>query len=265
MPAVYFLESVDRVMKVLDAFTTETPELRLTDLSERLGIPKPQVLRIVSTLETGGYLVRDPHTKRYRLGIQVFHLGMVVRQGLDLRRVAQPYLQELAAETRETVGVFVADPSGPVCIDVIESPKGLRVFAQPGRRMPWHAGTSAKVILTHLPAEEREAILARGDFKRYTPWTITEPARLREVLAEIKRTGYHVGIRDLDDEALGIAAPIFDHDGHVAGAISVSAPVSRTSEQEIGRFISLVRGAADEISRQLGHHIPMTMSVAADD
>jgi DNA-binding IclR family transcriptional regulator len=265
MPAVYFLESVDRVMKVLDAFTTDTPELRLTDLSERLGIPKPQVLRIVSTLESGGYLVRDPHTKRYRLGIQIFHLGMVVRQGLDLRRVAQPHLQELATETQETVGVFVTDPSGPVCIDVIESPKGLRVFAQPGRRMPWNAGTSAKVILTHLPPDEREAILTRGDFKRYTPWTITEPDRLREVLSEIKRTGYHVGIRDLDDEALGIAAPIFDHDGHVAGAISVSAPVSRTSEQEIGRFINLVRGNANAISHQLGHHVPPTLSIAADD
>jgi DNA-binding IclR family transcriptional regulator len=263
MPA-YFLASVDRVMKVLDAFTVEKPELRLTDLSERLGIPKPQVLRIVSTLECGGYLVRDPETKRYRLGIQIFHLGMVVRQGLDLRRVAQPLLQDLAAETHETVGVFVADPHGPVCIDVIESPKGLRVFAQPGRRMPWNAGTSAKVILSHLPPAQRDPILARGDFKRYTNQTITDPDRLREVLAEIRRTGYHVGIRDLDEDALGVAAPIFDHDAHVAGAISVSAPVSRTSEQEIGRFIDLVRTAAAEISRRLGHPVP-TPIAAADD
>ncbi len=88
---------------------------------------------------------------------------------------------------------------------------------------------------------------------------------MREVLSEIKRTGYHVGIRDLDDEALGIAAPIFDHDGHVAGAISVSAPVSRTSEPEIGRFINLVRNTANAISHQLGHHLPAAMSVAADD
>lgn len=264
MPA-YFLESVDRVMKVLDAFTVETPELRLTDLSERLGIPKPQVLRIVSTLETGGYLVRDAETKRYRLGIQIFHLGMVVRQGLDLRRAAQPHLQELAAETHETVGVFVADLHGPICIDVIESPKGLRVFAQPGRRMPWNAGTSAKVILAHLPPDQREVILARADFKRYTARTITDPDRLREVLAEIRRNGYHVGVRDLDEDALGVAAPIFDHDAHVAGAISVSAPVSRASEEEVGRFIDLVCAAAGEISRQLGHAAQTPVAAAADD
>jgi IclR family KDG regulon transcriptional repressor len=252
-------------MRVLDAFTVETPELRLTDLSERLGIPKPQVLRIVSTLETGGYVVRDPETKRYRLGIQIFHLGMVVRQGLDLRRVAQPLLQGLGAETHETVGLFVADLHGPICIDVIESPKGLRVFAQPGRRMPWNAGTSAKVILSYLPEDRRETILARTDFKRYTPRTITDRDRLREVLAEIRQTGYHVGIRDLDEDALGVAAPIFDHDAHIAGAISVSAPVSRTSEEEIDRYIDLVRTAACEISRQLGHIVQMPNSIAADD
>jgi DNA-binding IclR family transcriptional regulator len=264
MPA-YFLESVDRVMKVLDAFTIETPELRLTDLSERLAIPKPQVLRIVSTLEAGGYLVRDPGTKRYRLGIRIFQLGMVVRQRLDVRRVAQPLLQKLAAETHETVGLFLADPNGPICIDVIDSPKGLRVFAELGRRMPWNAGTAAKVILAYLPLDQREQILGHADFKRYTQRTITDPDRLRDVLAEIRRTGYHVGIRDLDDDALGVAAPVFDHDADVAGAISIGAPVSRTSEEEIGRFIDLVRIAAAEASRQLGHHPPARTIAAADD
>jgi DNA-binding IclR family transcriptional regulator len=97
--------------------------------------------------------------------------------------------------------------------------------------------------------------------------TITDSDRLRDVLAEIRRTGYHVGIRDLDNDALGVAAPIFDHDAQIAGAISVGAPVSRTSEQEIGRFLHLVRNAATEVSRQLGHHLPETAigAVAADD
>src|SRR5688572_30553617 len=103
----YFLESVDRVMKVLDCFTMESPELRLTDLSDRLGIPKAQVLRIVSTLETGGYLLRDPVSKRYRLGIRLFHLGMIVRGGMDLRRIAHPYLRQLAEATKETSRLIV--------------------------------------------------------------------------------------------------------------------------------------------------------------
>ena len=220
MAGTYFLESVDRVMKVLNAFTIESPELRLTDLSELLGIPKPQVLRIVSTLETGGFVVRDPQTKRYRLGIQMFHLGMVVRQGLDLRRISHPLLQQLSDETHETVGVFIVDPLGPLCIDFLDSTKGLRVFAQLGRRMPWNAGTSAKAILAHLPDDQREAILSRGDFKRYTNRTITDPDELRKELHKVRCQGYHVARGDLDIDAIGVAAPIFDHDNQITGAVS---------------------------------------------
>lgn len=263
----YFLESVDRVMKVLNAFTIETPELRLTDLSERLGIPKPQVLRIVSTLETGGYVARDPQTKRYRLGIQMFHLGMVVRQGLDLRRVAHPLLQQLVDETQETAGVFIYDPLGPMCIDFIDSPKGLRIFAQVGRRMPWNAGSSAKVILAFLPDEQREAILSRCDFKRYTRLTVTDPNDLREMLKEVRVLGYHINRGDLDVDAIGVAGPIFDHDGCIVGAISVSAPLSRASERELSRFARLVCETAREISRRLGYLQPSGnhLGFAADD
>src|SRR5688572_24479293 len=155
----YFLESVDRVMKVLDCFTVESPELRLTDLSERLGMPKTQVLRIVSTLESGGYLTRDERSKRYRLGVRLFHLGTVVREQLDIRWIAQPYLRRLVEATQETAALFVPDPLGPICIDVVQSPKAMRVYAQLGGRMPWNAGTSPKVILAYLPAAEREGIL----------------------------------------------------------------------------------------------------------
>ena len=262
----YFLESVDRVMKVLDCFTIESPELRLTDLSERLGMPKTQVLRIVSTLEGGGYLTRDAHSKRYRLGVHLFHLGMVVRERLDLRRIAQPYLHRLVEATHETAGLFAPDPLGPICIDVVQSPKAMRVYAQLGARMPWNAGTSSKILLAYLPEEERERILTRDGFRRFTEHTVTEPDQLRAILREIRRTGYHVGVRDLDENALGVGAPIFDDTGHAVGAIGLAAPAVRLPDAELGRIIQLVRGATAEISRQLGCRTePGAVMAAADD
>lgn len=253
MSTRYHLESVARVMQTLDAFTPESPELRLTDLSARLGLPKPQVLRIVSTLESGGYLHRDPETKRYRLGLRLFRLGMSVREQLDLRRIARPVIQALADRTLETVGLMVTDHVGPICVDVIESPKGLRVFAQVGRRMPWNAGTSGKVILAFLPEPERERILTGAHFARYTASTIVDPDQLRPLLAEIRAAGYHVAAKDLDDDAIGVAAPLFDHDGAIAGAISIAAPLSRTGERERQAMIDGIRAGAADISRQLGY------------
>jgi DNA-binding IclR family transcriptional regulator len=249
----YFLESVDRVMRFLDCFTLETPELRLTDLSDLLGMPKPQAMRIASTLEQGNYLERDPETKRYRLGARFLTLGMVVQQSSSLKQVAQPLVQQLADATHETIGLFVPDRSGPICVDVRESPRSLRVFAAPGRRMPWNAGASGKVILAHLPDAERERVLSTATFRRFTDRTITDPAQLRNLLEEIRCNGYHVGVGDLDEGALGIGAPVFDHHGRIAGAVSLSAPISRAPEHERPRLIELVTSCCDAISRQLGY------------
>lgn len=253
MTATYFLESVDRVMKVLDAFESDAQELRLTDLSVRLNMPKPQVLRIVSTLQTGGYIERDPVTKRYRLGLRLFQLGMVVRQQLSLRRIARPVLNHLAERTHETVALFRADPSGAICIDVIESPKGLRIFAQEGRRMPWNAGAAGKAILAYLPEPEREAILANASFEQYTPFTVTQPDRLRQILDEIREVGYAMSAGDLDPDAAGISAPVLDANHRVAGAVSIGGPKSRMSAAELPELIELVRLGAAEVSRGLGY------------
>ena len=253
MTTPYFLESVDRVMKVLDAFESDSQELRLTDLSLRLDMPKPQVLRIVSTLQTGGYIERDPLTKRYRLGLRLFQLGMVVRRQMSLRRIAQPVLNHLAERTHETVALFRADPSGAVCIDVIDSPRGLRIFAQEGRRMPWNAGAAGKAILAFLPEPEREALLTNSHFEQYTPFTVTQPDRLRHILDQIREVGYARSDGDLDPDAAGISAPVLDANQRVAGAVSVGGPKSRLSEDQLPELIDLVRRGAAEISRGLGY------------
>ena len=264
MRSAYFLESVDRVMRLFACFTPETPELRLTDLSACLGVDKAQVLRIASTLESGGYLARDPESKRYRLGITLFQLGMTVQRQLDLRRVARPHLRRLVEETRETARLVVPDDAGPICVDVVESPRAIRVFAQLGMRLPWNAGTSPKVILAYLPEERRERILAAGGFRRYTSRTITDPDELRAEVLAIRERGYHVGVRDLDDDATGVSAPVFDHRGEIAGAINVAAPASRLADDEVDRFIALVRDAAAATSHQFGYRSGSEASPATD-
>jgi DNA-binding IclR family transcriptional regulator len=82
---------------------------------------------------------------------------------------------------------------------------------------------------------------------------VTDPGRIREILSEIRRVGYHVGVRDLDADALGVAAPIFDDGSQIVAAIGIAAPAVRLPESELARMIALVREATCEISRQLGH------------
>jgi DNA-binding IclR family transcriptional regulator len=252
MTSPYFLESVARVMRVLDCFTLETPELRLVDLVGKLNMHKTQVLRIVSTLESGGYLIRDSDTKRYRLGLQLFHLGMVASHGINLREVVHPYLLHLVQVTEETARLVVVDQERPVCIDVVESPHGVRVYAQLGARMPWHAGSSGPLILAYLPEERREAILTTGGFERFNQHTITDPGALRQRVEAARRAGYLFSAGDLTTGARGVAAPLFNHRGEILGAITVAAPENRLTDDEVERFTRLVREAAASASEALG-------------
>lgn len=263
----YYLESVGRAIQLLDCFTRDTPELRLTDLSNALEMSKAQVLRIASTLEMSGYLLRDPQTKRYRLGIRLFQLGMLVQQQIDLRRIVHPYLENLVARADESARLIVPYDDGPICLDLVESSQQTRVFAQLGQPMPWNAGTSPKLILAFLPDDERERILGRDQFQRYTENTTIDPDALRQELAEIRQRGYHIGRRDLDKDATGISAPLFDHDGAIVGTINFSVPVSRLSDRRIEELLQLVIEAAHEISLQLGYQpaAALQQSVAATD
>jgi IclR family KDG regulon transcriptional repressor len=251
----YLLASVSRPMRMLECFSSAA-ELRLTDLSARLGIPKPQALRIALTLVAGGYLARDPVTKRFRLGIQLFHLGMLVRQHMDLQRIARPHLQRLVDQAHETARLVVPDDAGPVCIDLVESPRSIRVFAQLGTRMPWNAGASPRLILAFLPDDERRRILAHAKFQRFTQSTVTSPAVLEKQVLAIRRRGVSIAGFDLDADAIGVSAPVFDHDGTLKAAVNVSGPASRLSKRELARLAVLVRRAADEISRELGYRPP---------
>jgi len=249
----YHLDSIKRLMRVFDCFTLETPELRLTDISTRTGMSKTQVLRILSTLEDGGYLTRDPETKRYQLGIRIFQLGIVAREHMSLRKIAHPVLERLVAETQETARLVVFDDYDPVCIDLVESPRGVRVHARLGGRMPWNAGSSGKVILAYLSPEERERVLAHTRLVRYNEHTVTDVDELYRQLEVIRRQGYYVNeTGDLIEETRGIAAPIFRLDGRIVGTIGLTIPVSRWNQHVAERGTRLVREAAAHVSSLLG-------------
>ena len=248
------LESVERTMQVLDCFTLEAPELRLTDLSNETGMTKTQISRIVSTLVGGGYVVRDPATKRYRLGLRLIYLGTVAREQMDLRRAARPFLEQLGALTHETVRLVSLDEHGPVCVDLVESPQGVKVDAKLGVRMPWNAGTSGKVILSFLPASKQDEILAEAPLSRFTERTITDPAVLRQQLERIRRQGYHVNdVGDLVAETRAIAVPIFEEGGEITGAISLAMPEYRWRQLDVEGTIRTMMEFSVEVSTQLGY------------
>ena len=247
------LRSVDRAIAVLKAFSEEEPVLGVTELSQRLKLPKSTVYRLLASLQQEGIVDQDPETEKYRLGIELVSLAGLVLKQIDVRQVARPYLRSLAEVSQETVNLSVLTDSGKVInVDGISSPRIVRNVGWIGREMLPHCISSGKALLACLPQQRLERILAKG-LPRFTERTITDPILLQEELKRVRQQGYAVAQEELEVGLRAVAAPIWNHEGKVVAAVSVSGPSFRLSSEKIPELAELTKRAANEISHQLGY------------
>ena len=247
------LRSVDRAIAVLKAFSEEEPELGVTELSRRLELSKSTVYRLLASLQQEGVVDQDPETEKYRLGIELVSLAGLVLKQIDARQVARPCLRSLAEASEETVNLTVLTGDGKVInIDGISSPRMVRNVGWIGREMLPHCISSGKALLAYLPQQQLEHILAKG-LPRFTEKTITDPSLLQKELKRVRQQGYAVAQEELEVGLSAVAAPIWNHEGKVVAAVSVSGPSFRLSSEKIPELAELTRRAANEISHQLGY------------
>lgn len=243
------IQSLTRAVEILQCFN-EAEELGVTEISKKIGLHKSTTFNIISTLELVKFLEKNEDSNKYRLGIELFRLG--TRVNPDLRRVALPYLEDLVSQYKETVNLVIRDTTHVVYMEKIESPHSMRISTRMGSRVPINATAGGKAILSGLPRNELEELVAKLPFKRFTTNTICDKERLLSAVEKIKSLGYAEEVEELEMELTCVAAPIYNHAGHSFAAISVSGPTSRMNHelrQEIGhRLVQATR----EISSKLG-------------
>lgn len=250
----YGLETVRRAIALMRCFSLEEPELGVTELSRRLDVHKSTVSRLLGTLESESFVIRNAETGRYRLGVGLIELASLAVLGSDLRAVARPMLCELAEQTQETVNLAVKDQDGMVNVELIPSlSRRVSNFGWVGRRTPLHASSTGKVFMAHLPESEWMTLL-EGPLTSYTENTITAPEALREEFLRIRDRGYAVGLEELEIGLNAVAAPIMNHTGRVAAAVSTAGPSYRLSLQQIeDQAAQFVTTCAHRISKALGY------------
>lgn len=249
----YVIGSALRTLDVLKAFAEPPHRFGLAELITSMGLERNQLYRSLKTLEAAG-LLEQRDDARFELGPTLAVLGAAAARGrsLSLIDVARPLLDALAADTGETVHLFVRDGDNAVCIDRRESAQGVRLASILGRTVPLHAGAVPKAMLAHVGEDERRTVIARlASLPRYTDHTEIDPERLERQLARIRSSGYAVSDEDFDPSARGVGAPIFDADGSVIAGVSVGGPSFRVDDDALALFAKLVRAAAEKISRQL--------------
>lgn len=248
----YYIDSIKKSIHLLKEFSQNKVELGITELSKNLKLPKSTILRILVTLASEGFVVKNPENQKYSLGIELFKLGSIVQRNFDIRKYALPIMKDLANKTGESVYLNVISGWRRVCIEKIESSNDIRRIIKLGESLPLYTGGSGKAILAYLPEEEIKVFLKEEKLIPFTPNTITDPAKLLQDLEEIRKQGYAIAVGERVPGATTIGAPIFNNLNKVFASLTVSGPTERLIKNKIPKFASLLKEAAKKISILLG-------------
>jgi DNA-binding IclR family transcriptional regulator len=242
------VQSVERAVALLKAVAAGPEPATTAELAIRCGINRSTAWRLLSTLETGGLVERDPATQRYAIGYAGLQVGSATSDDAIARRV-RPIIVRVAEQTGEIVTLAAARRFSLVYVDQADPPRTLSPSWM-GRPIPLHATSSGKVFLASLPEQERDALLA-GELEAYTERTITDHGELARQLEEIRRLGYGTCLGEFEDFSNGVSAAVLDARGRPVVIVNIWGPSQRVTR---GRLPALGRTAlrtAHEISVEL--------------
>jgi IclR family KDG regulon transcriptional repressor len=247
------IQTLNRAVKILECFTQEKPELGVREVARRIALSSSATGRLMLAMKDLGILSQNPLTRIYSIGPRVLTWAGTYLSTSDIRNIAYPFLEELHQTTSETISLYILDGNERVCIERLESTQNVRFVApRVGRHLPLHAGSAGKVLLAYLPASRQEEILNAPILLRLTEKTIIDPQALRKELAQIREQGYSISNGEWILDASGIAAPIFDRDGEITAALTISGPTQRFTDEIVSGHIDCLCRAAADISVNLG-------------
>lgn len=223
-PAVSGVAAVDRAFAILTAFRRGDRSLELTELAARTGLVKSTIMRLAVSLEQLGLLVRQPDGA-YRLGAETLRLGSVYQSSLDLEDHVMPVLDRLVEATEESASFYVRRGNQRLCLFRVDSPHRLRLVVLAGEMRPMDQSAIAQVLrgfgtISAVDAEGRKPPI------------------------------YSSGATDPHTAA--VATPVFGADGRQVGALALSGPVARLTNERFGEVGPILQRMAADLSRSLG-------------
>ncbi|MGO9077563.1 MAG: IclR family transcriptional regulator C-terminal domain-containing protein [Streptosporangiaceae bacterium] len=249
-----FVQSLDRGLAVIRAFGPDRERLSLSEVARATGLTRAAARRFLLTLVKLGYVRSD--SRVFSLRPRVLELGYAYLSGLTLPEVAAPHMEEMVARLHESSSISVLDGQQIVYVVRVPTKRIMTVTISVGTRFPAYATSMGRVLLAALPAAELDRYLAEVALEPFTSRTVTDPERLRAILADTARQGYAIVDQELEEGLRAVAAPIRGATDVGMAAINVSAHASRVSmtavRSEIAPVLLHTAGQIEADLRALG-------------
>ena len=229
----HFVQSLERGLSVVRAFSADAPELTLSDVARSTGLTRAAARRFLLTLADLGYVHTDG--RMFALTPRVLELGYAYLSSLTLPEVAEPHLERLVAEIRESSSVSVLDDADVVYVARVPTSRIMTVSINVGTRFPAYATSMGRVLLAGLSPDELDAYFSGVTPMRLSPRSTTSERSLRAELARVRAQGWAIVDQELEVGLRSIAVPIRDRNGRVIAAANVSAHASRRTTGDMER------------------------------
>ncbi len=245
------IQSIDRAIAILDAFRIDEVQLGVTELSNRLGLHKSTVHRLLAALEKGGLVERDPRSRKYSLGIRLIELAGTMLNSRNLPQVARPYLHYLADKLEELTYLGLRDRDEVLNVEQVPGPHLVQSVGWLGRRTPLHCTSTGKIFLADMLEDDLERFLSKG-LPRMTAKTVVDPTDLRYELERVREEGFATAFEELEEGTNAIAVPITDSRGKVIAAMGLVGPSYRFTRERAKSQLDIIRSVGREVSHRLG-------------
>jgi IclR family acetate operon transcriptional repressor len=249
------VQALDRGLALL-SIIAEADGLSLTSIAQRAGIAASTAHRILMTLKAAGFVHCDDARGGYLIGVKAFKVGSAFLRNRKLVDVGRLTMRELMEASGETTNMGIESDGYVVFVAQLESHHSIRAFHRPGTRGALHASSLGKAIMASLPEKAVTQLLHRVGMKKFTERTIVDPQVLLADLAVVRKRGWAIDDQERAEGMRCVGAPVFNEHAEVVGALSVSGPTVRMTEERLGELGPLVRRAAADLTERIGGTVP---------
>ena len=246
------VQSLGRAFAILEQVAHHREGIGLAELSKLVGLHNSTTFHLAKTMVSLGYLRQEKDSKRYRIGRPLFALAASALDEIEMVNVATPVLEELSRQTGESAHFAVRMGDAVVVIARTSGPGAFQLTDRVGVVRPAHCTALGKIILASLRPDQLTRFLERVDMKPSTGKSIADTSVLLREIAEIRRTGIAFDDGEFNPEVRCVAVPVTDFTGQVVGAIGISGPIWRLSNQGLHNSAETVQSAATRLSQEFG-------------
>ncbi len=240
-----------RLLLVLEEVARAGVPVTPTEVNAHLGLPKPTIHRLFSTLEDEGFLQRDIDGRAYSPGRRFRGMATGVLSSLRIRAARLAVLRKLSAEVGETCNIALPNRDSMVYLERVETEWPLRIEMPVGTTVPFYCTASGKMYLSTLPASHLARYAASTDLEARTENTITDPAALIAAVRKVRDVGFSVDDQEFMVGMTAIAVPILDANKRLVATVSFHAPTLRFSPEKALQYLPALHTASEDLASLL--------------